>query len=165
MRFLLIFLVLAVVTTASAAGGLVTRHSREAGFVVRVPADWRYRNASYPSDHSTELWTSPADPASRLKVEVSGCVGCIEPRSCILENRACRPAPGNIVPARVVSKQKLDRWRVRYVARPKSSRYLERGLVSIVHQGSDIRGFALARVWVPAAKARLGDAILTSFRL
>jgi hypothetical protein len=65
----------------------------------------------------------------------------------------------------VVSKQKLDRWRVSYVARTKSSRYLERGLVSIVHQGSGIRGFALARVWVPAAKARLGDAILTSFRL
>src|SRR5689334_17645859 len=100
MRFLLIFLALVVVTEASAADRLVTRYSREAGFVVRVPADWLYRNASYPSDHSTELWTSPADKASRLKVEVSGCVGCVEPRSCVLENKGCRPAPENIVPAR-----------------------------------------------------------------
>jgi len=83
----------------------------------------------------------------------------------IFTHTGCRPAPENIVPARAFSTQKLDRWRVRYVARTKSSRYLERGLVSILHRGSDIRGFALARVWVPTAKARLGDAILTSFKL
>lgn len=160
-------ILLAGVATAPALGGdgLVWRASREAGFRVKVPADWRYRDATYPSDHSTELWTDPKDPRSKLKVEVSACVGCVEPESCILKGTGCRPAPENIVPATATSRTKLDRWRVRYVARNASSPYPVRGLVAIVHDGEDIRGFALAQVWLPSSQARVADAILASFRL
>jgi hypothetical protein len=164
-RTALLVLALVVVAPSLAGDGLVWRRSHEASFRVRVPADWRYRNATYPSDHSTEYWTSPADPATRLKVEVSACIGCVVPRSCLLQGKSCRPAPENIVPARAVSKTRLDRWRVRYVARVAGSRYPVRGLVAVVHAGREIRGFALARVWVPPAKARLADAILASFTL
>jgi hypothetical protein len=156
-------LALVLVAQSPAGNGLVWRASHEASFRVRVPADWRYRDATYPSDHSTELWTSPHDRASRLKVEVSACVGCVLTQSCILSHRNCRPAPENLVPGRVISKRKLDRWRIRYVARVADSRYPVHGLVAVVHGASEIRGFALARVWTPPSKAGVADAILSSF--
>jgi hypothetical protein len=162
-RAALVVLALVVAAPSPAGDGLVWRGSHEASFRVRVPADWRYRNATYPSDHSTELWTSPADPATRLKVEVSACVGCVVPRSCLLRATGCRPAPENIIPARVLSKRKLDRWRVRYVARVAGSRYPVHGLVTVVHSGGDIRGFALARVYTPQSSGPVADAILASF--
>ena len=163
---LAVVLIAGVVTTPSPGGdGLVWRTSHEAGFKVRVPAGWRYKDATYPSDHSTELWSSPADARSRLKVEVSGCVGCVEPQSCILSGTGCRPAPEAVLPAGVVSKTKLDRWRMRYVARNASSRYPVHGLISIVHVGSQIRGFALAQASLPAAQAQTADAMLSSFTL
>jgi hypothetical protein len=163
---LAVVLVAGVVTAPSPGGdGLAWRASREAPFRVRVPADWRYRDATYPSDHSTEYWTSPRDRSARLKVEVSACVGCVQKPSCVLSGKSCGPAPETVLPAGVTSKRKLDRWRVRYVARNASSRYPTRGLVAIVHQGEEIRGFALAQVWLPTAQARTADAILTSFDL
>ena len=59
-RLLLAALALAVAIVAipaQAGDGLVRRASREAGFSVAVPATWHYKDASYPSDHSTEYWT------------------------------------------------------------------------------------------------------------
>ena len=67
-------LALACVAAASAADGLVTRHSKQAG-TVTVPASWRYRDASYLSDQSTELWADPENAKSRLKVEAKGSRG------------------------------------------------------------------------------------------
>jgi hypothetical protein len=160
-----VIVVLAPAAGAVAGDGLVWRTSREVGFRVKVPATWRYRDATYPSDHSTEYWTSPKDARSRLKVEVSGCVGCVQPQSCVLGGTGCRPAPENILPGGVTSKRKLDRWRIRYVAKNASSPYPVRGLVAIVHAGGDIRGFALAQVWVPQAQARTADAVLSSLTL
>ncbi len=163
---LAVVLIAGVVTAPSPGGdGLAWRSSHEAGFRVKVPAGWRYKDATYPSDHSTELWTSPGDPRSKLKVEVSACVGCVEPQSCTLSGTGCRPAPETVLPAGVVSKTKIDRWRIRYVARNASSRYPVHGLVSIVHVGDEIRGFALAQAWLPAAKAHTADAMLSSFTL
>lgn len=85
------------------------------------------------------------------------------PRSCLLRATGCRPAPENILPARVVSTRKLDRWHVRYVAPVAGSRYRVHGLVTVVHSGGEIRGFALARVYAPQSKGPVTDAILASF--
>jgi hypothetical protein len=155
-----------VVASAAGAGGGLVWHTSHNGFRVKVPAGWRYRNATYPSDHSTEIWTSSADRASRLDVEVSACVGCVEPRSCVLSNTSCGvPAPEAALPAHVLSKRRLDRWRIAYVARDPGSPYPVHGEVAIVHEGSHIRGFALARVWLPAAEAGTADAVIGSFTL
>jgi hypothetical protein len=70
---------------------------------------------------------------------------------------------GEHPPAHVLSKRKLDRWRVRYVARVAGSRYPVHGLVTVVHSAGDIRGFALARVYAPQSKGPVADAILASF--
>src|SRR5439155_2670150 len=113
-RLLLALTVLATATAAAASPPrLVERASREAAFTVRLPADWRYRDTTYPSDHSTELWIDPHDRLRRLKAEVSACVGCVTPRSCILRGVGCRPAPGNVVPAGTVSRRRLSRWALR----------------------------------------------------
>ena len=154
-----------VLGSAAAGDGLVMRTSKEAGFSVKLPATWRYRNATYPSDHSTEFWTSPGDARSKLKVEVSACVGCVVPSSCILENKGCRPAPEQVVPAKTLSKTKLDRWRMKFVARSAGTPYPDRGLVVITHDGEDITGFALVQLWLPASQLRLADTILASFRI
>lgn len=41
---------------------------------VLLPSTWRYRDASYPSDHSTDLWYDPSNPLCKLLVTVSGCI-------------------------------------------------------------------------------------------
>ena len=156
---------LVVALPASAGDGLIRRASLEAGFTVKVPADWRYQDATYPSDHSLERWTDPHDARTRLQVEVSACVGCVQPASCILNGTGCGPAPRQVVPVKTVSTRQIDRWTLRFVARTAGTPYPDRGLVAIIHRGNDIRGFALAQVWLPAAKSRLADAILGSFRL
>jgi hypothetical protein len=164
-RALVCALAALVAASAAAAGGGLVWHTSHNGFRVKVPAGWRYKNASYPSDHSTELWTSPGDRASRLEVEVIACVGCVEPRSCTLSNTGCRPAPEAALPAHVLSKQRLDRWRIAYVERDPASRYPVHGEVAIVHEGSHIRGFALARAWLPQAQAATARAVIASFTL
>lgn len=165
MRAALAALVAAALAGASAAvagDGLVTRHSRAAGFSIRVPADWRYRNATYPSDHSSEYWRDPHDARNRVHVEVSGCVGCAQPASCTLEGTGCGPAPQLLVPAHASQLRRLDRWRLTYVVaggdRP------QRGLVVVLRRGGEVDGFALVRVWLPSAQASLAAAILASFR-
>ncbi len=81
----------------------------------------------------------------------------------ILKGTGCRPAPGNILPKGAISKRKLDRWWVRYVAKSAGNPYPVHGLIAISHPGGEIQGFALAQVWVPAAQARTADAMLDSF--
>jgi hypothetical protein len=158
-------LVTLIAVPAQAGDGLVRRASREAPFTVEVPADWRYRDATYPSDHSLERWADPHDAGARLQVEVSGCVGCVQPQSCVLNGTGCRPAPEQVVPARTISKRKLDRWTVRFVARTAGRKYPDRGLVAIAHRGNEIQGFAVVQLWLPAGQAKLANAILASFRL
>jgi len=150
--------------TAQGGDGLVRRQSHVAPFSVLVPASWRYHNATYPSDHSSEDWTDPANRRRRLHVEMSACVGCVELPSCVLHQTGCRPAPELIVPEHALSKRKIDRWRMTFVARTSGSPYLTRGLVAVTHHGSEIEGFALVEVWLPNARRPLADTILASFR-
>ncbi|MGD0713538.1 MAG: hypothetical protein ABSB24_05060 [Gaiellaceae bacterium] len=148
---------------AAGSPGLVWRHSHRAGFSVKLPADWRYRDASYPSDHSTEYWTDPSDAHSLLEVEVSGCVGCVQPTSCVLHQTGCGPAPQQVIPAHTLSTTKLGPWRLRFVARTPGTSYLDRGLVAILHHNNQIEGFAYIQTWLPAAQAQLADTILASY--
>ena len=149
---------------AAGGDGLVWRTSKEGGFSVKLPADWRYRDATYPSDHSTEYWTDPGNRHSFLKVQVSACAGCVQPTSCILRGTGCGPAPEQVVPATTLSTKNLDPWRLRFVARTAGTSYLDRGLVAIVHRGKEIVGFALVESFLPASKVQLADAILASYR-
>ena len=152
-----------LVGQASAAGGLVVRTSKEGGFRIELPAGWHYRDATYPSDHSTELWTAPGDPKSRLEVNVSGCVGCVERESCTLKSTGCGPYPAADVPHGTISKRAVGKWAEEFVARVPGSPYLDRGLVVIRHQGNAIRDWAFVQLWLPAAQKQLADSILAGF--
>jgi hypothetical protein len=151
-------------TGAAAAGtGLVGHTSRVGAYNLKLPAGWHYRNASYPSDHTTEYWTAPGDTHSRLEVQVSGCVGCVEPPSCVLSGTHCHADPGQLVPKGTVSKTTLSRWRVEFVAHNAASPYPERGLVIVRHHGSTIVDWAYVQLWLPASQATLARTILASF--
>ncbi len=161
---LLIALAFSSAAAATSRFGLVARSSKAAGFVVSVPSSWKYRNASYPSDHTTELWTDPQNAKRKLEVQVSGCVGCVERTSCVLRNVGCGPYPAQVLPAATIQKRMIGRWSVRFIARDSNSPYLIYGLVTIRHKGSSIEDWAYAEVWVPATDAPVAGAILSSFR-
>ena len=149
---------------AAGAGGLLARASHGAGFTIKLPAGWRYKNATYPSDHSTEFWTAPGAANSRLEVNVSACVGCVERASCTLRDSGCGPYPAGVVPRSTLSRRALGKWAEAFVARLPGSPYLDRGLVVIRHQGTAIRDWAYVQLWLPAAQRQLADSILASFR-
>jgi hypothetical protein len=149
MRVLLALLVVA-------APPLVVRHSREAPFTLKVPAAWVYKDATYPSDHSTEFWRAPGG-RWRVEVRVSACVGCAQPPSCVLKGTGCRPAPELLVPVKGARVVKLDRWRVRYEKGTRS------GLVVVLRDAKGVAGFA--RVDVYLRSRSVARAILASFRI
>ncbi len=148
---------------AVAAGGLVQRSSKEGAFTIELPSGWRYRDATYPSDHSTEYWTAAGAPSSRLEVNVSGCIGCVERPSCTLDERGCGPYPAADLPHGTLSEQALGKWVEQFVARVPGSPYLDRGLIVIRHQGGAIRDWASVQLWLPASEKKLADSILASF--
>jgi len=150
---------------AAAAGGLGARASHEGGFTIKLPDRWHYKNATYPSDHSTEFWTDPSDAKSRLEVNVSGCVGCVERASCTLRNTGCGPDPAADLPRGTISRRALGKWAEEFVARVPGSPYLDRGLVVIGHRGNAIRDWAYVQLWLPSSQKKLADSILASFAL
>jgi len=154
---------LLVAVALGGGNGLVTQRSHDAPFTVGVPTGWVYTDATYPSDHSTELWRAPRDAKSRLDVEVSACVMCAQPLSCALSERHCGPAPQLIVPKKATSRRRLGPYRMTYVLA--GSGYPEHGLVWVMHDKTGVIGFAVVRVHLPAAQAALAEAILASFRI
>lgn len=148
---------------AIAAGGLVRRSSKEGAFTIELPPGWHYKDATYPSDHSTEFWTAPGAPESRLEVNVSGCIGCVERASCTLHDSGCGPYPAADLPHGTLSEQALGKWVEQFVARVPGSPYLDRGLIVIRHQGGAIRAWAFVQLWLPASQKQLAGPILASF--
>ena len=150
---------------AGGAGGLLTRASHEGGFTIALPAGWQYKDATYPSDHSTEFWTAPGDARSRLEVNVSGCIGCVERAGCTLRDTGCGPYPAGVLPQGTISRRALGRWAEEFVARVPGSPYLDRGLVVIGHRANAIRDWAYVRLWLPSSGVGLADSILATFVL
>ena len=56
---------------------LVAKSPPGGAYSIMLPASWQFRDASYPSDHSTHLWYDPTDPLRSLRVVLSGCEGCV----------------------------------------------------------------------------------------
>src|SRR5437763_13797493 len=104
-------LALGVVSAAAATPGLVLRHPRGAGYQVLLPPSWKFRDASYPSDHTTQLWTSPADRNAKLEVVIAACVGCVTKN---FDGKT--PAPEQEAPAHAQI-TKRSRWEVAFLAR------------------------------------------------
>jgi hypothetical protein len=148
---------------ATATAGLVPHTSKIGAYNLRLPAGWHYKDASYPSDHTTEYWNAPGGAHSRLEVQVSGCIGCVEPASCVISGTHCHADPGQMVPNGTVAKTTLSPWRVEFVAHNAASPYPEHGLVVVRHHGATIVDWAYVELWLPATQAALAKTILASF--
>jgi hypothetical protein len=141
---------------------LTTRGSKQAAATLRLPSDWRYRDATYPSDHSLEYWTDPHDSLSKARLEVSRCVGCVQPSSCVLNGVGCRPAPENVVP-KGATWHRTSKTRVRFSGYTDDSPYPLEGVAVVIQRNGAIAGFARLELWLPRSQSRLAAALVASF--
>lgn len=124
-----------------------------------VPDGWRFKNASYPSDHATyKLW-DPGDIDRHITVIVSACYGCVM-------NSSDSPAPAQAIPVRgLISRQRIDPWTLYYTGSWGDYLYANRGVVLLKHQDSEYDGvWARADVWLPRDERRIANRIIASLR-
>ncbi len=131
---------------------LVVRTSRIWGYSMLLPASWRVRNASYPSDHATIRWSDPADGAETVQIVFSGCYGC----SHTLTTGAPRPTVGGNL--RVSSTYVISPTRLAYAAVSPGDAYPDNGLVIVTTQG-----FTQIDCWLPQSEHHIATLILNSY--
>jgi hypothetical protein len=140
---------------------LTTRSQPGTGdYSVSLPASWLYANATTPSDHQTNTWSNPADPASVLTVVLSGCEGCVKAS---IDSSA--PAPQQQVPAGATVTRTVAPWQVFYSRAATPSGYEDFGTVLVTHSGNAVTGYVQLDLIVPAAQAAAANTILSSFTL
>jgi len=132
---------------------LVVRTSTTWGYSMLLPASWQFRNASYPSDHSTLIWSDPVDAAQKLQIVFSGCYGC----SHNLATGAPRPAVGGNL--RVTSTYSISPTRLAYAAVSSNDPYPDNGLVIVTTQG-----YTQIDCWVPQSEHHIATLVLNSYQ-
>lgn len=154
-------LALAVAGTALAGPPrLVLRRPRDGGYRVLLPASWKLHDASYPSDHTIQFWTSPVDRNARLEVVSAACVGCVTKN---WDGKT--PEPANALPLGTVRTSRVSRWQLGFLAHTHTDPYPDRGWVFVLHEGSQVYGSVVAQLWLPARDRALQARILKSFRV
>lgn len=155
--------VLAVASGASATptvaslAPLVWRSAPGHAYVVPLPRGWRFRNASYPSDHATHLWYDPANALRKLIVTLSGCQGCVENGS------PDRPNPAGELPQGVVSTYRIDARKLAFEAYTTDDPYPENGVVIVTERGGHVTGSIILQLWLPQSQHNLATYILNNF--
>ena len=139
-------------------------------FTILLPGTWTFANESYPSDHSTYLWTDPTDPLSRIEVVVSGCVGCISN----VKTGYNKIEPAEALPSGVTASTSISACKVAYVAKysgdntatsvPADS-YPDNGLIVVIDNSGQPGGYFEVDLWLPSVQHALATSILNSFTL
>ncbi|HVA07647.1 MAG TPA: superinfection immunity protein [Acidimicrobiales bacterium] len=132
---------------------LVQRTSMRWGYSMLLPASWQFRNASYPSDHSTLIWADPSDAAAKLQIVMSGCYGC----SHNLTTGAPQPQVGGSV--RVTDTYAVSPTQLAFAAMSSNDPYPDNGLV-IVNRS----GYTQLDLWLPQIEHHVATLILNSYR-
>ncbi len=140
------------------------------GFTIDLPNNWTFTNETYPSDHSTYLWTDPADQLSRVEVTASGCVGCVSN----VNGGDNEILPAEALPSGATGSTSISTCKVGYVATysgddtatsvPPDS-YPDNGLVVVIDMGGRPDGYFRVDLWLPAGQHALASSILNSFAL
>ncbi len=140
------------------------------GFTIRLPGTWTFTNESYPSDHSTYLWTDPTDPLSRVEVLASGCVGCVSN----VNTGYNEIEPAQALPTGVTASTSISPCKVAYAATfsgddtatsvPADS-YPDNGLIVVIDDGGRPGGYFKVDLWLPGTQHALATSILNSFTL
>jgi hypothetical protein len=154
-----VILLAAAPVTSSAATPVLNRlHPPDHAYSLLLPAGWRYRDVSYPSDHATQLWWTPRDPLARAIVVLSGCVGCVS------TNGAPNPA-GAVADA--VQRHRISPNVLAFEGGYDQAEagYDDNGLVIVTHQNGHVTGFVRIDLWLPYSQHALAAKILNSFRL
>lgn len=143
---------------STADSGLVTRRPPGGGYTVSLPASWKFRNASYPSDHATHLWYDPANPLQKMQVVLSGCVGCADQNL----NPAV-PDPRQLVPPGAVSRTRVSPWEERFRLYTSDDPYPDNGEIIVLQASGQVTGYDQIQLWLPASRRHQAAAILASF--
>jgi hypothetical protein len=145
--------------TAAAAPPLVWRTDvKYHGYKLLLPSNWRYRDASYPSDHSTYLWYDPANPLRKMIITMSGCVGCVDTNF-----DPHRPNPKGELPIDATGLYWISPWKLAFSGYVTDDPYPENGLVIVLQQQHAVAGSAIVQLWLPSSQHALATRILNSF--
>lgn len=145
-------------TVLSPAAVVVPKKPPKGTYQVAVPPAWNFADATTPSDHITNVWTSPSTPGQSLTVIASGCIGCVE-RS--LTDRT--PDASKVVPAGATITGQPDSYTTDYQAPTLAAGNSDFGRVLILHRGSVIIGYVRLDVVLPSGDQQLASRILQSF--
>jgi hypothetical protein len=144
---------------ASEAGSeLVARRPPGGGYSVSLPPSWKFRNASYPSDHATHLWYDPANPLEKMQVVLSACVGCADQNL----NPAV-PDPAQLVPAGAASQTPVSPWAEQFRTYTSDDPYPDNGEIIVLQADGHVAGYDQIQLWLPASRHNQAAAILRSF--
>jgi len=127
------------------------------GFSIQLPSDWKFRDASYPSDHSTYYWYDPHDAFAKLEVIGSGCVGCVTKN-----NDGVTPDPSGEVPQGATITANADPYVTSF--NTFDTPYTVKGLVVVTHRGAGVTGSWIVELWLPDKKQAEATEILASFQ-
>jgi hypothetical protein len=130
------------------------------GYCLSLPASWRYRDASYPSDHSTYFYWNPDNALEQLTIVSSGCIGCVTKN-----NDGVTPDPSGEVPSSVVAQHEVSAYETRYTAYEGRSPYATEGFVFLPHNDKGISGSVIFALDLPNTEHAEAERILNSFAL
>jgi hypothetical protein len=130
------------------------------GYSVLLPTGWRFRDASYPSDHATHLWYQPSNALLKMSVVLSDCVGCVSQN---LDDT--KPNPRGELPQGVVSTYRISKWVLAYEAFSSDDPYPDNGMVIVTHRGARVTGSVIVGLWLPQRQHALATTILNSFHI
>lgn len=156
---LLLLVAVGASSAAIAAPGttpLVGRH--KVGYSVRLPAAWRFKNASYPSDHATHLWWNPSNALAKMEVVLSACVGCVSKN---LDGKT--PNPRGELPQGAI-RHVINPYTLGFLTYSSDDPYPDNGVIYVTHAGSRITGSVIVHLWLPKSQHALATRILNSFR-
>ena len=129
------------------------------GYSVLLPRDWRFHDASYPSDHATHLWWEPKNALMKMTVVLSGCIGCVT------TSNYTKPNPAGELPEGVTSKVRLNKWEMAFQVYTTDDPYPDNGIVIVTHNSKGISGSVIVNLWLPTSQHKLATTILRSLRV
>jgi hypothetical protein len=153
----------AVAGVAIAAGNSapLTRVSPPNGsYSLLLPSSWRFKDASYPSDHATHLWWLPSNALEKAEIVLSGCIGCITKN-----DDGHTPYPRGELPGNVISTYRISPWKLAYLAYAGDDPYPDNGVIVITRQDGHITGSFRIDLWLPQSQHHLATEILNSIRV
>ena len=147
------------VGTGSTDATLVRRSPPGGGYSVLLPVNWRFRNATYPSDHSTHAWYDPSDPLRKLVIILSACVGCVSNPS------QTAPDPAELLAddPSVERHSYISAWETAFQAFSSQDSLPDNGIVIVLHAGSQIGGYNRLDLYLASSEHALATRILNSY--